>query len=48
MASAADRMGLDTINLATPGFRVSEDAVENCCMMLQDVLYEDSVKNVCG
>jgi hypothetical protein len=46
MASAADRLGLDTVNLVTPGFRVTEEAVENCCMMLQDVIYDDNVRSI--
>jgi hypothetical protein len=46
MASAADRLGFDTVNLATPGFRVTEEAVENCCMMLQDVIYDENVRSI--
>jgi hypothetical protein len=42
MAAAADRLGLEAVNLGVPGFRVSSDTVENQCAMLQDVLFESS------
>jgi hypothetical protein len=46
MAAAADRMGIDCVNLTTPGFRANEDMIENSCQLLQDTLAdpEDSVK----
>jgi uncharacterized membrane protein YgcG len=48
MAAAADRMGIDCVNLTTPGFRAHEDMIENSCHLLRDTLAdpEDGVKTV--
>jgi lysophospholipase L1-like esterase len=46
IAAAADRLGLESVNLGVPGFRVSSDTVENQCSMLQDVLFESSSRTV--
>jgi hypothetical protein len=38
MAAAADNLGFDSVNLSTPGFRVTESNVENSADMLEDAL----------
>jgi hypothetical protein len=38
MAAAADNAGMDVANLAKPGFRVTEQAVENTAILLEDEL----------
>jgi hypothetical protein len=45
MAAAADRLGLDHVDLSAPGFRVTADMVDNSCHMLQDVLSDEMVRN---
>jgi hypothetical protein len=38
LAAAADNAGLYVMNLAKPGFRVTEQAVENAAILLEDEL----------
>jgi hypothetical protein len=38
MAAAADNLGLDVENLATPGFRVTDSSVENAVELRRDIL----------
>jgi hypothetical protein len=38
MAAAADNLGLDVENMATPGFRVTDSSVENAVELLRDIL----------
>jgi hypothetical protein len=38
MAAAADNLGLDVENMATPGFRVTDNSIENAVELLRDIL----------
>jgi hypothetical protein len=46
MASAADRLGLDFLDLSTPGFRITPDMVSNSCDMLQDAMSDETVRSI--
>jgi hypothetical protein len=46
MAAAADRQGIENVNLGMPGFRVRDETIETAVCLLQDARLDNTHRNV--
>jgi hypothetical protein len=46
MAAAADRKGIEYVNLAMPGFRIREETIDTATIMLKETLQESHYRDV--